>query len=61
MANSPESWKYHSGAGRQRTPRQPAQSAQPVRRAPAKRTAPRRSSLEARYAPQTQNLSLIHI
>lgn len=55
MANSPESWKYHSGAGRQRTPRQPAQSAQPVRRAPAKRTAPRRSSLEARYAPQTQN------
>lgn len=54
MANPPESWKYHSGASRQRTPRQPAQSAQPVRRAPARRAAPRRSSLEARYAPQAQ-------
>ena len=54
MANSPESWKYHSGAGRQRTPRQTVQSAQPVRRTPAKRTAPRRSSLETRYAPQAQ-------
>lgn len=54
MANPPEGWKYHSGAGRQRTPRQPPQSAQLVRRAPARRAAPRRSSLEARYAPQAQ-------
>lgn len=51
MANPPEGWKYHSGAGRRQAPEQPGR---PVRRAPAKRAAPRRSSLEARYAPQAQ-------
>lgn len=51
MAQRPESWKYHSGASRQRTAN-PAAS--PSRGSDNRRTAPRRSSLESRYAPRPQ-------
>ncbi len=37
MANPPEGWKYHSGAGRRQAPEKPGR---PVRSAPAKRAAP---------------------